>query len=318
MAVGSSLLEHLIGAIFPIALLLVLGPLLTKILSLPTEFWKHLDRFTYFISFPFLLILDLSRADFVLKEINGYVWVAAIATTVMGALILLIGRWLDVTGSVLSSIFQGGTRFNSYIFLALANALYGAPGVTYATILIATMIILTNVSSIVVLNALGEAAHKSILGTLKSTIQNPLIIAAVLGLLINRMDLKIPESMTTVIGLIASTALPMSLMSVGVGLEFAALHRCKLAVLIACSIKLVGMPALTLLLIRMLDIQGMPALIALVFACLPCAGNAYILAKQMGGNAPLMANIISISTIACLLATVVWFEMVNLLRIALR
>ena len=44
-------------------------------------------------------------------------------------------------------------------------------------------------------------------------------------------------------------------------------------------------------------VEGVTATVAVLFASLPAASTAYILARQMGGDAPLMANIITLSTI---------------------
>ena len=40
---------------------------------------------------------------------------------------------------------------------------------------------------------------------------------------------------------------------------------------------------------------------------MPCAGAAYIMARQMGGDAPLMAAIVTFETIACV-ATIPVFQ----------
>ncbi len=37
--------------------------------------------------------------------------------------------------------------------------------------------------------------------------------------------------------------------------------------------------------------------LAVAYAALPCSPSAYVLARQMGGDAPMMAGIISLQTI---------------------
>jgi hypothetical protein len=50
-------------------------------------------------------------------------------------------------------------------------------------------------------------------------------------------------------------------------------------------------PALVWLLGRMLGLSGLPLAIAVLCMALPTASSAYIMARQMGGDAPLMAAI---------------------------
>jgi hypothetical protein len=43
----------------------------------------------------------------------------------------------------------------------------------------------------------------------------------------------------------------------------------------------------------LLGIQGLPLVVAVLAGAVPTAASSYILARQMGGDAPLMANLIT-------------------------
>jgi len=58
------------------------------------------------------------------------------------------------------------------------------------------------------------------------------------------------------------------------------------------------LPAATALACRALGVGGTAAEVALLFAAMPTASSAYILARQLGGDAPLMAAITTAQTIA--------------------
>jgi predicted permease len=58
------------------------------------------------------------------------------------------------------------------------------------------------------------------------------------------------------------------------------------------------MPGLTALLLLALGVHGAPAAVVILFQAVPTATSSYILARQLGGDADLMAGIITVQTIA--------------------
>jgi hypothetical protein len=57
-------------------------------------------------------------------------------------------------------------------------------------------------------------------------------------------------------------------------------------------------------------IEGMPRTVAVIAGAVPTASSSYVLARQMGGDAPLMANLITIQVIAAIitLPAMIWFS----------
>jgi malonate transporter len=55
-------------------------------------------------------------------------------------------------------------------------------------------------------------------------------------------------------------------------------------------------------------IDGMPRTVAVIAASVPTAASSYILARQMGGDAPLMANLITVQVLmsAVTLPVMIW------------
>ena len=61
--------------------------------------------------------------------------------------------------------------------------------------------------------------------------------------------------------------------------------------------KLLAFPAMVVGLAWALGLSGLLVQVAVLLAALPTATSAYILARQLGGDAPLMAGIISGQTL---------------------
>ena len=66
-------------------------------------------------------------------------------------------------------------------------------------------------------------------------------------------------------------------------------------------LKLVLMPAATALACHLLGIEGLTAAVAVLFTACPISASSYVLARQLGGDAPLMAGLITLTTIAAAL-----------------
>ncbi|MDO4681448.1 MAG: AEC family transporter [Lautropia sp.] len=75
----------------------------------------------------------------------------------------------------------------------------------------------------------------------------------------------------------------------------------SLALLLTSGLKLLLMPATALLLARSLALPDDITLLACFYCALPTAPNAYIMARQMGGDAPLMASLITVQTLLAII-----------------
>jgi predicted permease len=64
----------------------------------------------------------------------------------------------------------------------------------------------------------------------------------------------------------------------------------------ACALKLVAMPAIGYFIAGWVGLGGLTFTVAVMFAAMPASPASYILARQLGGDAPLMAAILTAQT----------------------
>lgn len=141
-----------------------------------------------------------------------------------------------------TSIFQGGIRYNSYVFIALSQSLFGPEGV-----FVSYMIITTYTISVLVMNAYGTGNEKTVTGALVALTKNPLIISAIIGVVMNYFGLHLVGAIKQLFSYLSNAATPLSLMSIGAGL-IVKMHAERLvAIFYSTEMKLVLMPAFTLL-----------------------------------------------------------------------
>ena len=143
-----------LGALLPVFLLIVLGfGLKRSLMRLETQ-WHGLERLTYYVLFPALLIETLVKADLSKVPVAGVGGALLLSALAMSLLCLalrpLLAHW-DIDGPAFTSIFQGATRWQTYVALSVSANLYGDAGLALASVAMVAIIPLVNVLSVGVL-----------------------------------------------------------------------------------------------------------------------------------------------------------------------
>lgn len=305
------------SALVPTALLIGFGALLRRQGGFGEPFWSGVEGLTYNFLLPALFVVTLARADFGSVQVGALALVLA-GTTLVGATVTtLLHRLATDDGPAFTSVFQGAIRFNNYVGLVIASALYGQQGVALAAFANAVMVPIVNVLSTFVLARHGTAEMRG-LGVVKAIATNPLVLACLIGLGLNLLreptaPLLAGHLVASVVGVAASTltilgqaALPIGLLCVGSGLRRPEGGGQARPITVSTVIRLVVMPATALALAHLVGLRGEAAVVALVFLALPTASSAYVLARRLGGDAPLMASITAVQTGLALATVPFW------------
>jgi malonate transporter len=289
-----------IAALLPVFLLIVLGFILKRSLMRLDTQWHGLERLTYYVLFPTLLIQTLVKADLSDVPVAGVGGALLVSALLMSLLCLalrpLLSRW-NIDGPAFTSIFQGATRWQTFVALAVSGNLFGNTGLALASVAMVAIIPLVNVFSVSVLAQYASPEKQSVRAIVMTVAQNPLIWACVIGLVVNVTHLPLPKVWHDVAEALGRSSLGIGLLVTGAGLHLEGLFRPSLAASIAVFLKLVLMPVLGIALALWFGISGSSLVIVAVCSAVPCASSAYVLARQMGGDAPLLAHIITLQTI---------------------
>lgn len=301
----------IINTLLPIFLLISLGYFFKQIKFPDESFWKHLDKFNYFVLFPALLFYKLSSAD--IKNIVSFDFIitTVIALVVVSILVIMINKVLRFENSAFTSIYQGATRFNTYVFLALSDALLSAEGFVMGLLLMTFIIPFLNVLCISIFTIYVPKNKITVISFLKSIITNPLIVACLLGGLFSVFGLSFPILIENTLSILTSAALPLGLLSVGVGLHISAIKETKMAVVVATVGKLLVFPLIMFLTCLLFGIEGETMILLILFAAMPTASSAYVLARELGGDLKLMSSIISIQVILSIFTISIFIWLFN-------
>lgn len=292
----------ILTALVPVFLIIALGVVLRRSLLPDPSHWAALERLTYFILFPALLIVSAVKAD--LSKVN----VLAVVETFMGTILVLcfgilvahkpLMRWLKVDGPAFSSLFQGSVRWNTYIVLAVAGGLYGPGGITVAAVALVALIPVINVFAVTVLTHFASSEPPTMRRVFGQLLANPYIWACLVGGLINYTALPVPKVVVEFGEILGRASLALGLLVVGGGLAVKQLVRPKPVVYLTAVLKLLVKPALACVFGILLGLTPVELGVVVVVAAAPAASASYVLARQLGGDAPLLAEILTVEVIA--------------------
>jgi hypothetical protein len=278
----------------------VLGVVLKRTLMRLETQWHGLERLTYYVLFPMLLIQTLVKADLSSVPVAGVGGALLLSALLMAILCLalqpLLSR-LAVDGPAFTSIFQGAIRWQTYVALAVAGNLFGNTGLALASVAMVAIIPLVNVLSVAVLAHYASPERRSVGAILMTVLRNPLIWACVIGLAINVVHLPLPKLWHQVADALGGSSLAIGLLVTGAGLHLEGLLRPSAAATLGVMFKLILMPALAIALALAFGLSGVNLVIVAACSAVPSSPSAYVMARQMGGDAPLLAQIITLQTI---------------------
>jgi len=297
-------------AIAPIFLLIVTGYALRRGGIPSEEFWTLNDRLVYFVLMPALFFVLISGADlsdpdlipFTATLYAGFFIAVGAATAVAIA--------LRYDGPQATTILQGASRFNTFISLAVAETLYGAPALQLAVLGAAVLVPVVNLTVVGLFSVLlPRPGSSALVSAAKGLATNPLILSILAGATVNWLGWAPIPVVQETLSVLGQAALPIMLLCVGASLKLRGLQADLLPVAIAAGAKLVLFPLVILGLALLLGLPPLTAQVALIYGALPTGVAAYTLARQLGGDAPLMAAMITVQTLLAFALMPLWLSL---------
>jgi len=300
--------------ILSVLLVMVLGQIISRTILTDVNFWQGISKLCYWVLFPAMLFKTIALSDFTGLAINTSLIVLMSGLFGVMIIIYIAGRLIRVNNADLSSLLQGAFRHNGFIALSIIAGLYGQAGLELGTLCLAALVAPSNVMSVVIMVFLnkrdGTVNMQKLLA--KEIARNPLILSIVAGLFAKNSPFIVPDIIFETTSMLGQAALPVLLMAVGAGIRFhKRLKSSYVSLILAVLSKAIIFPAIMFTVALLLGISGLPLIIFVIFGVMPTAVSSYALAKELGGNDELMAEIISLQTIMSLPILLIWLSFVG-------
>jgi predicted permease len=297
----------IVTALAPILALILAGFGLRRIGFLPEAAWSGIEKLTYFILFPALLIRTLGGQTLAEAPWAG-VFAVVSGTLVIATVALVLWHRLrrTVSGPTFTSVFQGGVRFNTYIALAVAQGFFGPEGLVMGALAAGFLIVLINLLCVSALAVWGSAGQTAVRPIVRQIVTNPLILSCLIGWSLSLTHTALPDIADDLLEIIGRAALPLGLLAVGAALKPEAMRGHVQPIAAATVIQFGLKPITAAALIAVSGLQGAAAAAVFIAFITPTAPSAYILARQLGGDTETMASIITFQTLLAFLAMPLW------------
>jgi predicted permease len=281
--------------LLPDFILIACGFLICRYTALDRSLWEQVEKLVYFFLFPVLLFHSIVKSPLDLQAASGLVSGGLMLAASGIALSYLLPHW-PLLGAHIdrrehAAAAQIGFRFNSFIGLALAERLAGAQGLLLIAVLIGICVPIFNTA------AVWPMARQTQRHFGRELLRNPLILATLGGLLANLLGFRMPAAIEPLLGRIGAASLALGLMAAGAGMQWGALSRARWLGLYLIGIKHLALPLIAFALVKLLALETTQALVLMAFSALPTAPSAYVLAARMGYDGPLVAGLVTLSTL---------------------
>ena len=284
-------------ALAPVFILIALGYGARASRIIAPEAFGAVNRFGYFILYPAFLFTIVTGADFGNADAGPFVLGVLLGFAAMMLLALSLRLVFRGDGPAYTSVFQGALRWNGFPLLAAATALYGEAGFELIGIAFGPLVFAVNVVCVLVLTRWGSTRAASWRAVLDQIIANPLILGCAAGLLAQAIGFTDFGPASRALDLLGDAAMPVALITVGAGLDFSSLRANSAKIVTAASLKLLVAPFVIWQAALLCGASPLAAAVAAGIGSTPTAAAGYTLAREMGGDAQLIAAIITATTL---------------------
>ncbi len=292
-------------ALLPVFIVIIIGAVLRRTNLLGEAHWAGVDHVCYFVLFPAIIFKEIAAADFSHVPVWHMAAAMIMALCIMFAALLILrvplSSALGINGAQYSSLFQGATRWHTFIAFAIVPLFFGEDALALAAVSAAAMTPLLNVVCVIVMSLYVGGERPTARRLALIVLRNPFFLSSMGGVLFQLLGLSLPHIGIQVLDMIGRGALGLALLTVGAGLHFGEAAAARMTVGLATVLKLLVMPALMFLTLKLFGVTGTPAAVAMLCSAVPTGSGAYVLARQMGGDAPLVANILTLQVICAAL-----------------
>lgn len=296
---------QILNSLVPIFAVIGLGIVLRRKKFLTQEITQGFNRFAYYFALPAFLFYKLGapqgagNADRYILTLLG----ASVVTMVAG---WAVSGWMKTRfgsrGALIQACFRGNLAFMGLPLIYFTT--YDLPEsqrlqLESAILLtIPPIVIFYNAASVAALAIYNDQSENkfSWKTVWYNFIFNPLLIACVLGLLVQKIGWPIPTAIERTCEVVGASAFPIALLGIGSQLASISVSGHISESLVSSCIKCVLCPVTGWAIGRGLGLSGVDLQAILILCAVPTAVSSYVLADQMKGDGALAASTVVVGT----------------------
>lgn len=291
----------------PNLLLIGLGVWLKRRKILSADFTQTASALVFHYALPALLFFSVLKSTVAYGEQLPLITAGLVTTAVLFILAELYAYFFVPAKADKGVFVQGVFRSNmAIISLATVHNAYGEAGLSVGAVYVGAITILYNVLAVITLSRTSQQADGIYLKAYdmgKKIVTNPLIIALVTAFLYKELQLPmLPEFMVKTGNLLSAVALPLALICAGATMELRSMVALMGTSMQASVGRIVFAPMVALGVGVLFALPPLQMGVLFMMVASPVAAASYVMAKTMGGNEVLAANILAFTTVFGMIA----------------
>ncbi len=286
--------------VVPMMVFILGGFLIKKIGFFTSEEFRKLGTMNFKTFIALTLFFDVYQANIMEAFETRIVIFAIVGIVILFAISWIVCFRLIKDHKDAATVAHGIYRGNYLLFgTSLGSALCTGDGVGIIAALAAVVIPLFNILSVILFTITceenGQKNH-----IFKYIIQNPLVDAAIIGIIFNVLRIPIPQIIETPLEQLRDLAVPISLIALGGVVTFQNLWSHKEYLVIVNILKLIVVPCITVFAAILLGFRGDLLIVTLAIFATPVAVSSTPMAQAMSGNGALAGEIVASTSILCI------------------
>lgn len=269
-------------------------------------FMGQLNKLIFRAFFPILMFNNTYKIQRGFTLNLSLVAVAVLSILTLQVLLVLIVPRIVKENARRGVIIQAIYRSNYVLFgIPLGANLFGEEGTILATMMVAIVIPIYNVTAVIILE-MFHREKSSPLVLIKNVCTNPLIMGAVTGLIFFFARIEIPAAIDGTIAQFANLTTPLALFVLGGTLHFSAIRGNLKYVVPSMTVKLILLPAIVTLISLVVGFDRIERFVLFSLFATPVATASYSMAQNMGGDGELAGQFVVLSTAASVVTIFLW------------
>ena len=300
------LLKNTFLALFPLYFYMATGAVLRKMKILKTEDLPKLNALLFRSFLFFSLFNNVRNADFTGADSGKLLLFGGFSIFFLFGLYMLVVPRIIKDYRQSSVAIQAMYRSNFVLLgMAYAEQLCGAENLGPVSLLVSVVVPMFNLLAVLTFELL-RGGKVNVGRILLKIIQNPLIIASLLGAVCAALKIQFPEYLDKPMKSLGSVATPFAMVLVGASLTLKSLEKNKKLVLGVSAVRLILSPLLVVPVAVLLGIRDAALVGIMTATAAPTAVVSVAMSYELGGDGELAAEIVATTSLLSLVTMFLW------------
>lgn len=296
--------------IAPIFIIIFTVALIQKFTNIGKDWEKVLNEYALKVGLPVLIFSALSKVSFSFEKEGYLIVVNSFLLIFSFAIILLLKKFLFISEKKFSTIFICFTFGNvAYLGIPVLIQIKGANILAEASLIAAIYLSSLFIIGVGYLEFVSKKNEDKIIQkTIKGLLQNPLLVAVFLGILIGNLEITIPSIVVKSLDMISASVTPIVLTVIGLFIGSSNFGKLTnwIPVLFFSIFTLFIFPTILFLLIIFLNFDLSQFSSSIIQAAMPLGITPFALADKYNLHKNFVARAIILSTILSVLSLPFW------------